>query len=85
MHESNEPNKLLLGFSVKKTPDGNVRYKELIDISHVPELTEVKVTNEGVTLGGALSLSKMMNILEELIAEGPGNAYLLCPNRWKWF
>ena len=61
-----------------------MRYTELIDISHVPELTEVKVTSEGVTLGGALSLSKVMTILEELIAEGAGNSNFLCPNPVKW-
>ena len=65
---------------MKKTPESKVCYNELIDISHVPELTEVTVTNEGVILGGALSLSKVMTVLEELIAEGAGNAHFLCPN-----
>ena len=69
---------------MKKIPEGKVHYKELIDISHVPELTDVKVTSEGVTLGGALSLSKVMTILEERIAEGAGNAIFLCPNPVKW-
>ena len=65
---------------MKKTPEKKVLYKELIDISHVPELTEVKLTKEGVTLGGALSLSKVMTILLELVADGAGNAHFLCPN-----
>ena len=64
-----------LGFSVKKTPDQKVKCTELIDISDISELTEVKVTNEGVTLGGALSLSKVMTVLEDEIAKGNGNVY----------
>ena len=59
---------------MEKTAKAKVRYTDYIDISHVAELTEVKLTEKGVTLGGALSLSKVMDILEEVIADNAGNA-----------
>ena len=56
-----------------KTAKQKVPCTELIDISHVPELTEVKVTSEGVTLGGALSLSQVLTILEDLMSKQEGS------------
>ena len=61
------------GFSVMKTRKQTGPSTELIDISHVPELAEVKVTGEGVTLGGTLSLSQVMIILEDLMSKQKGS------------
>ncbi len=58
---------------MKETKEGNdVKCRDLIDISHIPELNEFKFTNEGVTLGGALSLTKIITILAEMINEQNG-------------
>ena len=65
------------GFSVMKTRKQTGPCTELIDISHVPELAEVKVTDEGVTLGGALSLSQVMTVLDDLMSKQKGSVRAL--------
>ena len=60
-----------------KTRKQKVPCTELIDISHVPELTEVDETGDfGVTMGGALSLSQVMTILEDLISKHKGSSHV---------
>ena len=65
------------GFSVMKTRKQTGPSTELKDISHVPELAEVKVTDEGVTLGGALSLSQVMTVLDDLMSKQKGSVRAL--------
>ena len=65
------------GFSVMKTRKQTGPSTELIDISHVPELAEGKVTDEGLTLGGALSLSQVMTILDDLMSKQKGSVRAL--------
>ncbi len=67
---------LMAGFGVKKPGEKRIPHTERIDISQVPELTEVKTTDEGVTLGGAVSLTKLMTVLDDLIAKNSGDGFV---------
>lgn len=37
----------------------------LVDISHIPDLTRVSVGNNGISIGGAVTITKFMKILDE--------------------
>lgn len=48
------------------------KYPALIGVTHVPELNQIKVDQDGVTFGASVSLSKVMEVCKGLVQELPG-------------
>ena len=44
----------------------------VIDSSKVPEMKEIKVTDQGLVFGSSVTLSEMEEVLQETIEELPG-------------
>ena len=44
----------------------------VIDSSKVPEMKEIKVTDQGLMFGSSVTLSEMEEVLQETIEELPG-------------
>ena len=57
---------------MKRSNDESPASNELIDISQVSELNEVSISSDGITVGGALSLSKVIAVLDEYISKSKG-------------
>ena len=50
----------------------NAFYEVLISPTHVPEMNRLEVTEEGLVVGGAVSLTKMAEKLKKLVRSMPG-------------
>jgi len=65
-----------------------MRYPVLIGSSHVPELTNITVTDDAVTFGASVSLTNLMAKCKELIAQRPAHETSSCQaivNQLHWF
>ena len=49
----------------------------IVDVSNVPEMTEVRVTEQGVVFGASVTLSTMEEFLQETIEHLPGRFTLV--------
>ena len=56
----------------------NAFYEVLISPTQVPEMNRLDVTDEGLLVGGAVSLTKMAKKLKELVGSMPGVCVCVC-------
>ena len=54
----------------------NAFYEVLICPSHVPEMNHLKVTDKGLEIGAAITLTDLGKKLEDMIHSMPGNFVL---------
>ncbi|XP_071487031.1 xanthine dehydrogenase/oxidase-like [Diadema antillarum] len=52
---------------------GNRVYSTLVSISHVPELTSMEVSDDGVVIGSSVTLSRLEQFLKPIIHNHPGH------------
>ena len=50
----------------------NAFYEVLISPTQVPEMNRIEVTEEGLLVGGAVTLTKLGKIMKELVKSMPG-------------
>ncbi|XP_055957731.1 xanthine dehydrogenase-like [Patella vulgata] len=66
----------------------NMKYSVLINASHVPELTDIKSTEDGIKFGASVTLSKVEEVLEkakEDLPESRCRIFTAVIEMLKWF
>ncbi|GMH39295.1 hypothetical protein BSKO_07193 [Bryopsis sp. KO-2023] len=52
-------------------------YQDLIDVNHIPELKQISIGEEGVTIGAATSLTNLMRTCESILEQRPSQGHRL--------